>query len=51
MKDLKRRKTYSREFKMDVIHQSYVRGNIGTLANELGIPAGTMPQRKASLKQ
>lgn len=39
MKEVKRRKTYSREFKMDVIQQSYVRGSIGTLAKELGIAA------------
>jgi transposase len=37
MKAIKRRKTYSREFKMDVIQQSYVRESIGELAQELGI--------------
>jgi transposase-like protein len=39
MKEIKSRKTYSREFKMGVIQQSYVRGYIGTLAKELGMPA------------
>lgn len=31
------RKKYSREFKLDVIQQSYLRDNIRELANELGL--------------
>jgi len=39
MKQIKRRKTYSREFKLDVIQQSYARDNFHELAQELGIRA------------
>jgi transposase len=37
MKQIKSRKNYRREFKVDVIQQSFVRDNIGELAQELGI--------------
>lgn len=37
MKQIKRRKSYSKEYKLDVIQQSYVRENIKELAEELGL--------------
>lgn len=37
MSEKKTRKRYSKEFKLDVIQQSYLRENIRELANELGL--------------
>jgi len=37
MSKKKTRKRYSKEFKLDVIQQSYLRENIRELANELGL--------------
>jgi transposase len=37
MSEKKTRKQYSKEFKLDVIQQSYLRENIRELANELGL--------------
>lgn len=37
MNKKQRRKSYSREFKLDVIQQSYQRDNIRELASELGL--------------
>ena len=37
MSTKKTRKRYSKEFKLDVIQQSYLRENIRELANELGL--------------
>lgn len=37
MKPIKRRQRYSKEFKLDVIQQSYLRENIKEFAEELGI--------------
>ncbi len=37
MKPIKRRKKYSKNFKLDVIQQSYIRENMKELAQELGI--------------
>jgi len=37
MSTKKTRKKYSKEFKLDVIQQSYLRENIRELANELGL--------------
>lgn len=37
MKHIKRRKSYTKEYKLDVIQQSYIRENIKELADELGL--------------
>ena len=37
---MSKRRTYSKEFKIDVIQQSYQRDNIRELADELGIDPG-----------
>ena len=37
---MSKRRTYSKEFKLDVIQQSYQRDNIRELADELGIDPG-----------
>ncbi|WP_445665333.1 transposase [Fodinibius sp. AD559] len=37
---MSKRQTYSKQFKLDVIQQSYQRDNIRELANELGIDPG-----------
>lgn len=37
---MSKRRTYSKEFKLDVIKQSYQRDNIRELADELGIDPG-----------
>jgi len=37
MKQITRRRTYSKEYKLDVIQQSYIRDNINELASELGL--------------
>lgn len=37
---MSKRRTYSKEFKLDVIQQSYQRENIRQLADELGIDPG-----------
>lgn len=37
---MSKRRTYSKEFKLDVIQQSYQRDNIRALADELGIHPG-----------
>lgn len=37
MSKLQKRTRYSKEFKLDVIQQSYLRDNIRELANELGL--------------
>jgi transposase len=37
---MSKRRTYSKEFKLDVIKQSYRRDNIRELADELGIDPG-----------
>jgi len=39
MKPIKRRKSYSKQYKLDVIQQSHNRANIKELANELGLRA------------
>ncbi|MEX2600517.1 MAG: transposase [Balneolaceae bacterium] len=42
MSEVKQRKTYSKEFKLDVIQQSHMRENIQELAVELGINPETI---------
>jgi len=39
MNHIKGRKTYTKEYKLDVIQQSHIRDNIKELADELGLQA------------
>ena len=45
------RKTYTKEFKLDVVKQSYLRDNIRELADELGISAKLIYKWRADYDQ
>ena len=45
------RKQYSKEFKLDVIQQSYLRANIRELATELGVRPGLIYKWRASYQE
>jgi transposase len=47
----KQRNKYTREFKLDVIQQSYQRDNIRELASELGLRVGLIYKWRASYRQ
>lgn len=51
MTDSKTRKTYDKQFKLDVIQQSYRRENISELAEELGIRRETIYRWRREYKQ
>ena len=48
---MSKRRTYSKEFKLDVIQQSYQRDNIRELADELGIDPGLIYAWRSKYKQ
>lgn len=48
MSTKKTRRNYSKEFKLDVIQQSYLRDNIQELASELGLRASIIYQWRAA---
>jgi len=48
---MSKRRTYSKEFKLDVIKQSYQRDNIRELADELGIDPGLIYAWRSKYKQ
>ena len=45
------RKQYSKEFKLDVIQQSYLRENIRELATELGLRPGLIYKWRSAYKE
>lgn len=45
------RKQYTKEFKLDVINQSYQRDNIRELASELGLSAALIYKWRAAYKE
>lgn len=47
---MSKRRTYSKEFKLDVIQQSYQRDNIRELADELGIDPGLIYAWRSTYK-
>lgn len=48
---MSKRQTYSKEFKLDVIQQSYQRDNIRELADELGINPGLIYAWRSDYKK
>ncbi|MDZ7694599.1 MAG: transposase [Balneolaceae bacterium] len=48
---MSKRRTYSKEFKLDVIQQSYQRDNIRELADELGIDPGLIYAWRSDYKK
>ncbi|MDZ7692195.1 MAG: transposase [Balneolaceae bacterium] len=48
---MSKRRTYSKEFKLDVIQQSYQRDNIRELADELGINPGLIYAWRSEYKK
>ena len=48
---MSKRQTYSKEFKLDVIQQSYQRDNIRELADELGIDPGLIYAWRSKYKK
>lgn len=48
---MSKRKTYSKEFKLDVIQQSYQRDNIRELADKLGINPGLIYAWRSAYKK
>lgn len=48
---MSKRRTYSKQFKLDVIQQSYQRDNIGELADELGINPGLIYAWRSACKK
>ncbi|MDR8389948.1 transposase [Aliifodinibius sp. S!AR15-10] len=48
---MSKRRSYSKEFKLDVIQQSYQRDNIRELADELGIDPGLIYAWRSKYKQ
>jgi len=48
---MSKRRTYSKQFKLDVIQQSYQRDNIRELADELGIDPGLIYAWRSKYKQ
>ena len=48
---MSKRRTYSKQFKLDVIQQSYERDNIRELADELGIDPGLIYAWRSKHKQ
>lgn len=51
MADKQTRKKYSKEFKLDVIQQSYLRANIRELAHELGLRLGLIYKWRATYEE
>ncbi|MDZ7659665.1 transposase [Fodinibius sp.] len=48
---MSKRRTYSKQFKLDVIKQSYQRDNIRELADELGIDPGLIYAWRSAYKK
>jgi len=48
---MSKRRTYSKQFKLDVIQQSYQRSNIRELADELGIDPGLIYAWRSKYKK